>query len=55
MKRRVIDRITLINKLNSLPYKEISQVMVDFWFKTIGYEIDPAIETEESDDDCSTD
>ena len=52
MKRRVIDRITLINKLNSLPYKEISQTVVDFWFKTIGYEIDPA--TEESEEDCST-
>ena len=54
MKRRVIDRITLINKLNSLPYKEISQTVVDFWFKTIGYEIDPEVKEEESEEDCNT-
>lgn len=52
MQRRVMDRITLINKLNSLPYKEISQTVVDFWFKTIGYEIDP--NPEESDEECNT-
>lgn len=54
MKRRVIDRVTLINKLNNFPYKEVGQTIVDFWFKSIGYEIDPEVKEEESDEDCNT-
>lgn len=46
MKRRVIDRVTLINKLSSMTYKEISEAQMRHIFMTSGY----TIEFDEEDD-----
>ena len=40
MKRRVIDRVTLINKLSSMTYKEISEAQMRHIFMTSGYTIE---------------
>lgn len=47
MERKVIDKITLINKLNGMPYNEISEAQVRHMFTTLGHtiEIEEEVET----------
>ena len=56
MERRVINRITLINKLNSMTYENISELQMLMMFRTMGNTI--AVDensTEVKDDvDCNT-
>lgn len=40
MTRRVMDKITLINKLNSMPSKEISELQMHHLFTSLGYNIE---------------
>lgn len=37
MERRVVDRVTLINKLNSMTSKEISEAQLRFIFTNMSY------------------
>ena len=56
MERRVINRITLINKLNSMTYENISEVQMHMMFRTIGntIEVDENSIEEKDDGDCNT-
>lgn len=39
MERRVVDRVTLINKLNSMTSKEISEAKMRFIFTNMSYTV----------------
>ena len=39
MKRKVINKIDLINKLNRMPYSEISEAQMQHIFMELGYTI----------------
>ena len=56
MERRVINRITLINKLNSMTYENISEVQMHMMFRTIGntIEVDENSTEVKDDVDCNT-
>ena len=56
MERRVINRITLINKLNSMTYENISEVQMHMMFRTIGntIEVDENSIEVKDDVDCNT-
>lgn len=56
MERRVINRITLINKLNSMTYENISELQMLMMFRTMGNTIEVnENSTEVKDDvDCNT-
>ena len=56
MERRVINRITLINKLNSMTYENISELQMLMMFRTMGNTIEvDENNTEVKDDvDCNT-
>lgn len=56
MERRVINRITLINKLNSMTYENISELQMHMMFRTTGNTIKvDENSTEVKDDvDCNT-
>lgn len=55
MERRVINRITLINKLNSMTYENISEVQMHMMFRTIGntIEVDENSIDVKDDIDCN--
>lgn len=36
MERKIVDRVTLINKLNSMSYKEISEAQMRYIFMELG-------------------
>lgn len=40
MTRRVIDRITLMNKLDNMPSKEVSELQMHHIFTSLGYNIE---------------
>ena len=46
MERKVVDRIALINKLNGMSYKEISEAQMRHIFTTLGYTIEIEEEVE---------
>lgn len=56
MERRVINRITLINKLNSMTYENISELQMLMMFRTIGntIEVDENSTEVKDDVDCNT-
>ena len=56
MERRVINRITLINKLNSMTYENISEVQMHMMFRTMGntIEVDENSTEVKDDVDCNT-
>ena len=56
MERRVINRITLINKLNSMTYENISELQMHMMFRTIGntIEVDENSIEVKDDVDCNT-
>ena len=51
MERRVINRVELINKLNSLNYENISELQIHMMFRTMGKNIE--IDEEKDDVDCN--
>jgi hypothetical protein len=51
MERRVINRMELINKLNSIKYENISELQMHTLFRTMGKNIE--IEEEKDDVDCN--
>ena len=56
MERRVINRITLINKLNSMTYENISELQMLMMFRTMGntIEVDENSTDVKDDVDCNT-
>lgn len=56
MERRVINRITLINKLNSMTYENISELQMLMMFRTMGNTIEVDENNTEVKDDvnCNT-
>lgn len=52
MERRVINRVALINKLNSMTYENISELQMHMMFRTMGDTI--KVEEEKDDVDCNT-
>lgn len=56
MERRVINRITLINKLNSMTYENISELQMLMMFRTMGntIEVDENSIEVKDDVDCNT-
>ena len=56
MERRVINRITLINKLNSMTYENISELQMHMMFRTMGDTIKNNKDRKEVKDDvdCNT-
>lgn len=56
MERRVINKITLINKLNSMTYENISELQMHMMFRTIGntIEVDENSIEVKDDVDCNT-
>lgn len=56
MERRVINRITLINKLNSMTYENISELQMLMMFRTMGntIEVDENSTEVKDDVDCNT-
>lgn len=51
IERRVVDKATLIKKLNSMTYEYITEQQMNCLFTTIGHTIQVE---EEGDDDCNT-
>lgn len=56
MERRVINRVTLINKLNSMTYENISELQMHMMFRTMGdtIEVDEDSTEVKGDVDCNT-
>ena len=56
MERRVINRMTLINKLNSMTYENISELQMLMMFRTMGntIEVDENSTEVKDDVDCNT-
>ena len=51
MKRKVMNKIDLINKLNSMPYSEISEAQMQHIFMELGHTITIEEDNKESDID----
>ena len=56
MERRVINRVALINKLNSMTYENISELQMLMMFRTMGntIEVDENSTEVKDDVDCNT-
>ena len=56
MERRVINRVALINKLNSITYENISELQMLMMFRTMGntIEVDENSTEAKDDVDCNT-
>lgn len=56
MERRVINRVTLINKLNSMTYENISELQMYMMFRTMGdtIKVDEDSTEVKDDVDCNT-
>ena len=56
MERRVINRVALINKLNSITYENISELQMHMMFRTMGntIEVDENSTEAKDDVDCNT-
>ena len=52
MERRVINRIELMQKLDSIKYENISELQMHMMFRTMGKNIE--VEEEKDDVDCNT-
>lgn len=55
MKRKVINKIDLINKLNSMPYSEISEAQMQHIFMELGHTITIEEDNKESEIDHGVD
>lgn len=56
MERRVINRVALINKLNSMTYENISELQMHMMFRTMGdtIKVDKDSTEVKDDVDCNT-